>query len=261
MKIGYEKELNKVSLHIDLPRVYEEDYQIHMLRENSIPGLLDIAGCGMNGKSRYTYGVTGMMSMKALFKTSTIKKQDIVCFVKRLMDVVKGLKRYMLNADGLLLYPEFMFYSEDTWYFCYLPGRKKALGEAFHVITEFFVTKLDYDDSEGIMLAYELHKATLEENYDLEKIMNEYTNHEKQRSAIKEEPERLCTQEGYMPEENIFSLEEEEYDPKADLETVREAGGWHIPWKKTMHRLKKRNWGSWRDLIFETDGQEKEEPL
>ena len=112
--------------------------------------------------------------MKSLFEASVIKKEDMLGFVNRLMEVVKALRRFMLNPDGLLLYPEFIFYGENTWYFCYLPGRKKSLCEAFHVITEYFVRKLDYEDTEGIMLAYELHKATLQENYDLEKIMDEY---------------------------------------------------------------------------------------
>lgn len=260
MKTGYEKELNKVSLHIDLPRLYEEDYQIHMLRENSIPCLLDITGCGMDGKSRYTYSVTGMKSMKTMFETLPVKREDMLCFVTRLMEAVKGLKRYMLNPDGLLLYPEFMFYNKATWFFCYLPGRRKSLCEAFHVITEYFVRKLDYEDTKGIMLAYELHKATLEENYDLEKIIDDYTRHEEKRNYTGEES-MINTEEECLPEENLFSLDEDVYEAKSEPDTVRETGGWCIPWKKTIHRLKKRNWGSWRDLIFETDGQEKEEPL
>ena len=259
MKTGYEKELNRVSLHIDIPRLYEEDYQIHMLRENKIPGLLEIAGCGMDGKSRYSYTVTGLLSMKSLFEASVIKKEDMLGFVNRLMEVVKALRRFMLNPDGLLLYPEFIFYGENTWYFCYLPGRKKSLCEAFHVITEYFVRKLDYEDTEGIMLSYELHKATLQENYDLEKIMDEYRIHEEKRRGP--EPVNADTPEDgeQLSRENLFSLEEEEYEPVADVETIREMGGHWSPWKKTADRLKKTKWGSWKDLILETDGKEEED--
>ena len=41
--------------------------------------------------------------------------------------------------------------------------------------------KLDYRDMEGIYLAYMLHKATLEEEYDLRKIMEEYLNGQRER--------------------------------------------------------------------------------
>lgn len=262
MKAGYEKALNRVNLHIDLSRAYEEDYQIHMLTENNIPGLLDITGCGIDGKSRYNYEVTGMVSMKAKYEAVSIKRDDMVVFVTRLMEVVKSLRKYMLNPDGLLMYPEFMFYGDNTWHFCYLPGRRKSLCEAFHVITEYFVKKLDYEETEGIMLAYELHKATLQENYDLEKIMDEYRQHQEKRRAC-ETAER--TEENKMaqniPEEHLFSLEEEEYKQTPDVETIREMGVRWNPWRKTTDKLKKGRWGSWKDLILETDRQEEEEPL
>lgn len=263
MKTGYEKELNKITLHIDIPRIYEEDYQIHMLRENTIPGLLDITGCGRGGKTRYSYPVTGLVSMKTRFETVSIKKEDMLCFVSRLLEAVSAVRRYMLNPDGILLYPEFMFYGDETWFFCYLPGRKKPLAEAFHVITEYFVKRLDYEDTGGIMLAYELHKATLQENYSLEKIMDAYRLHEEERCGIKmEDGNREQEEEGQknLPEENLFSLEEE-YEPTRDIETIREMGGWRNPIKRTVNRLKKGRWGNWKDLILETDGQEGEEPL
>lgn len=255
VKTGYEKELNRVVLHIDLVRAYEEDYRIHMLRKNTIPGLLDIAGCGVDGNSRYSYTVTGLETMKSRFEKTMIKKEDMLCFVNRLLEVVQSVKRYMLNPDGLLLYPEFMFYGDDTWYFCYVPGRKKSLGEAFHVITEYFVRKLDYEDTEGIMLAYELHKATLQENYSLEKIMDEYRVHEELRYSERE----TKIEEESLHEDNLFSLGEE-YEPIEDVETIREMGRWN-PLKRTADRLKKSKWGNWKDLILETDRQDGEEPL
>ncbi|MCI6467391.1 MULTISPECIES: DUF6382 domain-containing protein [Faecalicatena] len=259
MKTGYEKELNKVCLHIDLPQGYEEDYQIHMLTENNIPGLLDITGCGIDQKSRYSYVVTGMISMKTMFETAPIKKDDMILFVNRLMEVVKSLRRYMLSPDSLLLYPEFMFFGSGTWHFCYLPARKKPLCEAFHIITEYFVKKLDYEETEGILLAYEIHKATLQENYDLEKIMDEYREHEEKRRG--EERNEMIEETGGIPDDHLFSLEEEEYVQTPDVETIREIGGHWKPWKKAADKLKKGRWGNWRDLILETDGQQDNDPL
>lgn len=258
MKTGYEKELNKVCLHIDLPHVYEEDYQIHMLTENNIPGLLDITGCGIDEKSRYSYVVTGLISMKTMFEKSPITREGMVTFVNRLMEIVKSLKRYMLNPDGLLLYPEFVFYGEDTWHFCYLPARRKPLCEAFHLITEYFVKTLDYEETEGILLAYELHKASLQENYDLEKIMDTYWEHEEKRKGGS--ARGMDMEHGEISEEHTFTLEEE-YVQTPDVETIREMGGKWNPWKKTADKFKKGRWGSWKDLILETDGHQDEEPL
>ena len=139
------------------------------------------------------------------------------------------------------------------------PKVKEPVCEAFHVMTEYFVKKLDYEETEGILLAYELHKATLQENYDLEKIMDDYRMHEEKRHSS-EIPRGNEGQE-VLPEENIFSVGEEEYEPVGDVETIREMGGWLSPWKKTAARLKKKRWGSWKDLILETDEHETEDTL
>lgn len=259
MKVKYEKELNKVCLHIDLPQAYEEDYQIHMLRENDIAGLLDITGCGIDGRSRYSFTVTGMVSMKTMFEETSIKRGDMILFVNSLMEAVKLLRRYMLNPDGLLLYPEFMFFGADAWHFCYLPARKRSLCEAFHVITEYFVKKLDYEETEGIMLAYELHKASLQENYDLEKIMDDYREHEEKRKGSMDAERKV--QPVFIPDEPLFTVDEEEYVQTPDVETIREMGGHWSPWRKAADKIKKGRWGSWKDLILETDGHQDEEPL
>ena len=62
-----------------------------------------------------------------------------------------------------------------------MPVQKKKLLQSFHELSEYFVKTLDYEDVEGIFLAYELHKATLQEKYDLKTIMEEYEIHEEER--------------------------------------------------------------------------------
>ena len=42
------------------------------------------------------------------------------------------------------------------------------------IMTEFFVREVDYKDEEGVRLAYTLHKSTMEENYTIEQILEEF---------------------------------------------------------------------------------------
>ena len=55
LKISYEKGWNSACIHADLPWSYEEDYQMCMLKNNSIPHLAHISGIGRDGTSRYTF--------------------------------------------------------------------------------------------------------------------------------------------------------------------------------------------------------------
>ena len=73
MNTKYEKELNRICLHIHVPEIYEEDYQMPMLRANKIPGILEVNGCGIDGESRYTYEITGLVSMAVLFENKQVQ--------------------------------------------------------------------------------------------------------------------------------------------------------------------------------------------
>lgn len=261
----YETGLNRTSLHIYMDGSYEEDYQMPMLKRNRIPGILPAEGCEVEGKTRYTYEVGGYVSMKSLHEKTAVQQQEIAELVRALIEVTDVLESYMLNPDCLLLNPEYIFQKNGAWHFCYLPGAEKSLNRSFHELTEYFVKTLDYGDTNGIFLAYELHRATLQEHYDLRRIMEEYEEHEEERGQTMEEWRREQGNWG-----NAFSLtdEEEEYESKKnqrtdtlyeeysiqpDTDTIREEGGTWKSWRKAARQIRKRRWGSWNDLILEEE--------
>lgn len=135
---------------------------------------------------------------------------------------------------------------------------EKDLYQAFHEITEFFVRKLDYRDMEGIYLAYMLHKATLQEDYDLEKILEEYLNGERERE------EERKKEENSFPSDGIFNLEEEEdadinenmYQIRSDTAYAMEEKERYGPMRKVIGKIRTGRWGNWQDLITEIDGQD-----
>lgn len=275
LQTEYETKLNRVSLHIYVPGHYEEDYQMPMLRQNRIRGVLGVEGCELEGKSRYTYEVSGLVSLKSLHEKSWIRKREIQGVVAAILEVTETLQKYMLNPDCLILKPEYIFQKEAQWFFCYLPGVENNLSESFHELTEYFVKTLDYEDTEGIFLAYELHKATLQEHYDLKQIMKEYEMHEEERSRAAEEEKE--GQENYG---NIFCLTEEEeeyeteeykkeqadsasaeYELSSRADIIREESGWWSPRRKAEKHARRKRWGNWNDLILETDGQEEQAAL
>ena len=151
MNTKYEKELNRICLHIHVPEIYEEDYQMPMLRANKIPGILEVNGCGIDGESRYTYEITGLVSMAVLFENKQVQKGDIEQFIYCLLESISQLQKYMLHPGCLLLEPEYVFCRKQKYFFCYLPGGKQELCESFHRMTEYFVEKLDYEDEKGII--------------------------------------------------------------------------------------------------------------
>lgn len=247
--IIFEKVWDHSYLHIDVNVPYEENYQMKMLRNNPIQGLLKVTASGRDGNSRFTFRTQGAVSLEKKYETQGLGGDVIARLSGQLADLMERIRDYLLDPDCILLCPEYIFETEGQYLFCYLPIRKQSLYHSFHELTEFFVKKLDYKDTEGIFLAYMLHKATLQGEYDLKEIMEKYKNEAKEREdERKEKPAELA-------ESAMFTLEEEEekeYHVKTDAMPLMEEKRYGKI-KKVIGRIRAGRWGEWGDLITELD--------
>ena len=174
MKTYYKNNLNQAFLILESEEEGKEDYQLTMLKENQIPGVLNTSLRYVDGITQYHYDVSGKTSLKARHEKSNLCMEDIRGLAEALVNVVRELQHYMLPATSLLMDPEYIFCEKGTYFFCFYPPDEEELKDKFHKLTEFFVREVDYKDEEGVRLAYVLHKATMEENYTIEQILEEF---------------------------------------------------------------------------------------
>lgn len=247
---------------IEEKEVYQEDYQMRMLQANHVEGLLSIKGRGADQKSYYDYDVSGKISLRALFEKNVISAEDIKKFLKRLLCVIGETERYLLDIHHILLKPEYIYYENGEYYFCYYPPGGKHLWDEFHVLTEYFVKQADYKDQDCVQMVFLLHKETMEENYSLEKLARQCLHMKKEEPGT--EPEDEETEGGY--EEGYEKDYDMEYDKEYDKEehdwiTEQELGS-HImketenmwtPVKRFLARHKKPKWGNWDGLYIEEE--------
>lgn len=239
MKIEYETSLNAANMHIFIDQPYEEDYQMQMLRQNEIEGILSVEGCEIEGKSRYTYEISGCTSMQKVYEKNGIKKEELKHFVKVLLETIERIQGYMLEPNHLILQPECIFQKNGKWYFCYLPGTDKRMETAFHQLAEYFVRAVDYKDTEAILLAYELHKASFQEHCNLRQVIDEY-----EKNGIKKEVE--------VEESSVV------YNSTPIPSVIREnSNAWQYRGgkerdKRVVKYTDKNRWGRWEDFIAES---------
>ena len=175
MKTRYIRDAKTVKLIVERSELYEEDYQIHMLNQNQIAGLLEVSHNIQNNLSHFSYEVSNLKSMKKCYEQQELQEQDMILFIESILDISDRLRKYMLDPEGLLLHPNYIFYNGVTWLFVFIPDHMKPLRKGFHEITEFFVKHLDYNDIPSITLACTLHKESLEENFNLYSLFQQYT--------------------------------------------------------------------------------------
>lgn len=224
METAYKRNLNHTYLILEFPVLYEEDYQMKMMQANKIEGLLPLIGKGMEGKSQYFYEISEMASLRSLYEKEEMGKETLEKFLTQFMGVLDNVQRYLLDINRILLEPEYIFCKNETYYFCYLPVQDADLCTEFHRLTEYFVSKINHREQQGILLAYELHKATMEENYSLEKIVKRLRQEEKEEETVEEEFE-----------DDWIDYQE------TGASVLRESS---VNWKKWKRRRKEK-WGEW----------------
>jgi hypothetical protein len=269
MKAKYEKELNKVNLHIETNLFYEEDYQMKMLRKNDIEGLAKVECQHVNGESVFIYDVSNTMSLRKKYELMELRYDDIYQLLEMLMRTVEEVQGYFLSPDGLVLDPSLIYWKKNKWSFLYLPVKKTNLNKAFHELTEYLVKTLDYKELEGIQLASFLHKETLQENFNLRDIIGRYEeNYKKVVEAKKFTEEELSITQEYGGEILFNEFDEVDIEEANGSEYQRKRNGYNSGKKENegtkqkqkkrilgkdkksvKHKFRKSRWGDWGDLI------------
>lgn len=232
MKAYYKNDLSHAYLILEGMQEGEEDYQIHMLKENKIAGVLKTDIRYVDEQGHYYYDISGKVSLKAIHEKAKLTYGEMRRLVEALLSAIRAVHKYMLEGSCLLLEPEYIFCEKEEVFFCYYPPCKGNLGESFHRLTEYFVKEVDYQDEEGVRLAYTLHKATMCENYSIEKIMEEFTREKEEKEvSYGERTEEVAI-------ETIMIAEKKDF--------------WN-PVRNLIERTKKERWGSWDNIYIEEE--------
>lgn len=231
--------------------LYKEDYQVRMLKANDLEGILKMGGRGVNESSYYDYDVSGKISMKAMFERSKIKADDIKIFLRDLKIAVKEVETFLLNIHCILLKPEYIFYEEGRFFFCYYPLARQDMWEEFHVLTEYFVKQADYQEEECINMVFLLHKKTMDENYSLEKLTAECMQCDGKTEETYEEPDEIAEEEP----QDAYELAKRDWITEREMNgnMMRETENLWLPVKRFLDRHKKPKWGDWDGLHIEEE--------
>lgn len=276
LKTEQKRELNRTTLKIRMPGVYTEDYQICMIRENQIQGLVGMNARGEGEETVYEYNITGLTSLKGYYKQKKITEEEMRGFLEQIQAVIAEVEAYLLNPNRLLLNPEYVFYDEGKYSFCYLPQGEEDIRNSFHRLMDSFVQWTDYQNIPSVKAAFLLHKETMKENYSLKKIqkkleeLKEQEMKDEQEDAAKPsamgeeitEPERqwIISEEARIRQEQLW--ESGEYDRAEHDWIARQEMGSRIlketdnlwtPVKRLLHRHKRPKWGDFDGIYIDEE--------
>lgn len=211
------------------------DYQLRMLRENEIEGLLPVKARDTGESTLYEYNVSQKTSIKKRYEKQKIGAEEMKEFLKQISNVLSRIKSYLLDVNCILLEPEYIFWERGKFSFCYYPGEHKDVWKSFHILTEYFVQRADYQEITSMRASFMLHKETMEENYSLRRLVEEIEQ------IQKEQKEEETADHDWITHQEMGS------------EILKETDNLWTPVKRFLQKHKKPKWGDWDGIYIDEE--------
>ena len=129
MEIRYKRDLNSNYMILTEENPKNESYEVRMITENRIYGLLPCIHQQYEGRTEYYYEITGRQSMELLYERRKLNSGQLKGLLRELLRILESAGEYLLNPDHLLLGPEtiYLHTRSEKLYLCCYPGSEKKI--------------------------------------------------------------------------------------------------------------------------------------
>ena len=135
-------------------------YQFKMITGNNIPGLLNVSQRYIDGEIFFYYEISSLQTLKTMFEHRKMDKTMAVRLLTGLAGIFKEVKRYLLNDDGLLLSPDYIYlnWEKEEVYFVFFPYKYESVANQVQQLFEYLVRIVDHSDEKLVDMIYDLFK-------------------------------------------------------------------------------------------------------
>lgn len=169
------QEMNHKYLKITLDSGATKDFCMKMVERNSICGLAGLGTTCINNKINYMYDISGKISLEEKFNNRQFSKKDMQYIIMFLKEVINSLNKYMLDANGLIFNPKYVFCDpkKDEWLLIYNSNAgietKKELKQLF----EFILNRLEHTEQQAVVIGYGLYKRVCQDEIGIAELFND----------------------------------------------------------------------------------------
>lgn len=148
----------------------ENTYQRKMITENKIKGLLASQERYINGDILLYYDITSKQSLFSIFDGKSIGMEQLRKFFVQLKAVNEMLQKYLLDGNGLILLPEYIFQNIETgeYFFLYYPDPEEG---KFPQLIEFFIARVDNEDMKAVECVYKIADLIHRDQFVIDEIL------------------------------------------------------------------------------------------
>lgn len=173
MNITYIKNLSRSFMVLKDAEFEYENFEILMLLNNKIPGLLELQIIIGDGKMEYWYDITGMTALDTLLDLYPLDEDHIRKLTEDLYDMNLKLDEYLLDGANICYLPQLLYFDRiaGKYKFCYLPGSRADRNMGIQTLTEYMLTKINHTDANAVKIGYALYDKSTQECCSAEELL------------------------------------------------------------------------------------------
>lgn len=147
-----------------------ENYEMRMLYENEIEGLLRCQPRPKDGKMELYYDITSCTELSKKYETVEMSYLECKEILTQLAETQKRMQTYMMEERYISLCEEHIFVESgsDKMRFLFLPEVPGKEGQGYRKLAEFMLEKVNHKDDQAVKLAYRFYKETKSQYFSIE---------------------------------------------------------------------------------------------
>lgn len=191
----------------------EETYEIKMVLENEIEGLLKTEARFVNGRVDYYYEISSKQPISRFFSKVEISYTQLKQLFLGINQLMSKAKEYLLSFEHFVLEPDFIYCDADmfTLHFLFSSQYSRPMEGALLELAEYILERVDHQEERAVFLAYQFYKIVKKENFVWAEVLNLLSeNTTEEGSDFREE------NDSDSEEENCDEIEDKKWEERED---------------------------------------------
>ena len=135
-----------------------KDYRVNMLTENSINMFAPCSSEHVNGVELLYYNITGKTQLSSYLNTYRADAAFFEMLFSGIADALESVQEFLLDPDGILLDPEYIFLNDGKMYFIYYPFFDGEFSANCKSLSEKLLGSIKQDDIRAVKNGYGFYK-------------------------------------------------------------------------------------------------------
>jgi len=169
MEIKYKKDMNHNYIIMEYKE--EENYELNMMLQNRINGLLKSKINIFNGCKQLYYDISSKQPLSIIYSKKELNYEDVRCVILSIRLLLDELKRYLLSPDNIVFDAEYCFCDpierRPDWIF--YPGKNEEKG--MRDLAEFLMDHVCHGDKKAVDMVYRFYKLVKEDLLNKEELV------------------------------------------------------------------------------------------